>query len=764
MVFTTPETLTIEEKAGLTSGASYWLTKEADGIPAVRVSDGPHGLRRTDTDAPSAVARSKPATCFPPAAGLAQSWDPDLARRVGAALAQECRAEDVDVLLGPGVNIKRSPLGGRNFEYYSEDPVLTAVLATAWIRGVQSGGVGTSVKHFAANNAEHDRMRSSSDIDPRALREIYLHAFQRVVQDAQPWTIMCSYNKINGVYAAENHFLLTEVLRDEWGFDGVVVSDWGAVANRAAAVAAGCDLAMPGPGPASDAELTQAVRQGQLPEAVLDQAVARIATLAARAEAARAEHGRAEHGRGTPDGATAAAGRAGFDAEAHHALAREAAARSIALLKNDGDLLPLSPDQSVAVIGVFAAEPRYQGGGSSHVTPTRLDSGLDGVKEQARDVTYVPGFTVDGSGVNAALVAEAVAAARAADTVVLFLGLAARQESEGFDRTTIDLPAEQLELAAAIVAANPRTVAVLAHGGVLRLAPLAGLVPAILDGALLGQAGGGALADVIFGRVNPSGRLAETVPVRIADTAAYLNFPGEHSHVLYGEGIFVGYRWHDARDLPVTYPFGHGLSYTTFGYDDLRLSSGQAGISVTVTVTNTGSRAGREIVQAYVGLPGSAVARAPRELKGFAVVDLEPGESRDVVIEVRRDDLAYWDRRVDRFVVEGGEYVVAVGASSRDLRASGSVTVAGDALRIPLTLESTLMEVLADPVAASMVTDTFAALMPAEDLDETEAMGVDILSLIGSAPVGRMISLSGGALTLEQLEQLLAKANAESGQ
>jgi beta-glucosidase len=506
------------------------------------------------------------------------------------------------------------------------------------------------------------------------------------------------------------------------------------------------------------------VRQGQLPEALLDQAVARIATLAARAEAARAEHGRAEHGRGTPDGATAAAGRAGFDAEAHHALAREAAARSIALLKNDGDLLPLSPDQSVAVIGVFAAEPRYQGGGSSHVTPTRLDSGLDGVKEQARDVTYVPGFTVDGSGVNAALVAEAVAAARAADTVVLFLGLAARQESEGFDRTTIDLPAEQLELAAAVVAANPRTVAVLAHGGVLRLAPLAGLVPAILDGALLGQAGGGALADVIFGRVNPSGRLAETVPVRIADTAAYLNFPGEHSHVLYGEGIFVGYRWHDARDLPVTYPFGHGLSYTTFGYDDLRLSSGQAGISVTVTVTNTGSRAGREIVQAYVGLPGSAVARAPRELKGFAVVDLEPGESRDVVIEVRRDDLAYWDRRVDRFVVEGGEYVVAVGASSRDLRASGSVTVAGDALRIPLTLESTLMEVLADPVAASMVTDTFAALMPAEDLDETEAMGVDILSLIGSAPVGRMISLSGGALTLEQLEQLLAKANAESGQ
>jgi beta-glucosidase len=757
MAFIRPETLTIDEKAALTSGASYWLTKEADGIPAVRVSDGPHGLRRTDTDAPSAVSRSKPATCFPPAAGLAQSWDPDLARRVGAALAEECRAEDVDVLLGPGVNIKRSPLGGRNFEYYSEDPVLTAVLATAWIRGVQSGGVGTSVKHFAANNAEHDRMRSSSDIDPRALREIYLRAFQQVVRDAQPWTIMCSYNKINGVFAAENHFLLTEVLRDEWGFDGVVVSDWGAVANRAAAVAAGCDLAMPGPDPASDAGLAEAVRQGQLPEGVLDQAVARIATLAERADAARADAARADASRGGADGGS-------YDIDAHHALAREAAARSIALLKNDGDLLPLSADQSIAVIGLFAAEPRYQGGGSSHVTPTRLDSGLDGVSAQARGVTYAPGFTVDGSGTDEALVAEAVAAARAADAVVLFLGLAARQESEGFDRTTIDLPAEQLELAAAVVAANPRTVTVLSHGGVLRLAPLAALVPAILDGALLGQAGGGALADVIFGVVNPSGRLAETVPVRIQDTAAYLNFPGEHSHVLYGEGIFVGYRWHDARDLAVTYPFGHGLSYTTFGYGDLRLSADEAGISVTVTVTNTGSRAGREVVQAYAGLPGSAVARAPRELKGFAVVDLEPGESRDVVIEVPRDDLAYWDRRVDRFVVEGGEYAVSVGASSRDLRVSGPVTVAGDALRIPLTLESTLMEVLSDPVAASMVAETFAALMPAEDLDETEAMGVDILSLIGSAPVGRMVSLSGGALTREQLEQLLAKANAESGQ
>jgi len=738
----TPGDLTIEEKAGLTSGASFWLTKEAGGIPAVRVSDGPHGLRRTDTDAPSAIAVAVPATCFPPAAGLAQSWDPELARQIGAALADECRAEGVDVLLGPGINIKRSPLGGRNFEYFSEDPVLTGAMATAWVQGLQSGGVGASLKHFAANNAEHDRMRASSDIDPRTLREIYLRAFERVVRDARPWTIMCSYNKVNGVLASENHFLLTEVLREEWGFDGLVVSDWGAVANRAAAVEAGCDLAMPAPGEASDAELAQAVRAGQVPESVLDRAVARVAALADRAVAGRQVTARQ-------------------DADAHHALAREAAARSIVLLKNDGGLLPLAPSQSLAVIGVFAAEPRFQGGGSSHVNPTRVESPLEALKGGSRSVGYAPGFSVDGTGSDAALVAEAVEAARAADVAVLFLGLAARQESEGFDRTTIELPAEQVELARAVVAANPRTVAVLAHGGVLRLAPLADVVPAILDGALLGQAVGGAVADVLFGAVNPSGRLAETVPVRLSDTAAYLQFPGEHSHVLYGEGIFVGYRWHDARSLDVTYPFGHGLSYTTFGYADLSLASSAEGITVRVTVTNTGPAAGREVVQAYVGLPDSAVSRPPRELKGFASVDLAPGESASVSLLLRREDLAYWDRRLDRFVVEGGSYSVSVGASSRDIRVSAAVAVEGDPARVPLTLDSTLMEVLADAVAGPILGEAFASLMPADsDSGAADALGVDLLSLIGSAPVGRMVSLSGGAVTRPQLEELLARANA----
>jgi beta-glucosidase len=749
MTVTQPSALTLDDKAGLTSGANFWWTKAAGDIPSIRVSDGPHGLRWTDTDAPSAVAVSAPSTCFPPAAGLAQSWDPALAHRVGAALGRECRARDVDVLLGPGINIKRSPLGGRNFEYFSEDPLLTAEMATAWVRGLQSVGVGASLKHFAANNAEHDRMRSSSDVDPRPLREIYLRAFQRVVRDAAPWTVMCAYNRLNGVPASQSPFLLTRVLREEWGFEGLVVSDWGAVADRAAAVAAGCDLAMPSPGPDSDAELAAAVRAGLLPQEILDRAVARLADLARKAVA----------GRESPAGS-------GYDADAHHALAREAAGRSIVLLKNDpaagdgGAVLPLSPGGSLAVIGVFAAQPRYQGGGSSHVTPTRVDSPLEALRAVASSVTYAPGFTADGTGPDEALVAEAVAAARAADAAVLFLGLAAAQESEGFDRTTIELPDEQVQLATAVVAANPRTVAAVSHGGVVRLAPLAAVVPALLDGALLGQAVGSAIADVLFGVVNPSGRLAETVPVRMQDTAAFLNFPGEHSHVRYGEGIFVGYRWHDARDLPVSYPFGHGLSYTTFGYSGLRLACAADGIEVRVTVTNTGQRAGREVAQVYVGLPGSAVSRPPRALAGFAGADLAPGQSREVVITVRRDDLAYWDLRLDRFVVEGGEYTVCVGASSRDLRLTGHIEVPADKVRIPLTLDSTIVEVLADPVAGPLVGAAFAALMPSDDPAAASALGVDLLSLIGSAPISRMISFSGGSVTREQIEQLLAAANA----
>ncbi len=623
--------LTLEEKASLTSGASFWTTKPVErvGLPAIMLTDGPHGVRKQRASADHlGIGDSVPATCFPPAVALGSSFDPELLVRVGAALGEESQAERVGVLLGPGINIKRSPLCGRNFEYLSEDPIVSGVLGSALVRGLQSQGVGASLKHFAANNQEADRMRVSADIDERPLREIYLRGFQRVVQDEQPWTVMCSYNRLNGVYTSEDPWLLTKVLRDEWGFDGLVVSDWGAVNDRVTGLAAGLDLEMPSSEGRTDAQLVAAVRSGVLDERLLDTAARRNVELVQKAvRGAKAD--------------------AAYDVDAHHALAREAAAASIVLLKNDDAVLPLAAGASVAVIGELARTPRYQGAGSSHINPTRLDNALDEIRALAgAEVPFAAGYGADGADRPTSSRPRPWPSAAAAETVVLFLGVPASQESEGFDRDDIELPAAQLALADAVIAANPRTVVVLSNGGVVRLSGLADRVPAIVEGWLLGQAGGGAVADVLYGAVNPSGRLAETIPVRLADSPAYLDFPGEHSHVRYGEGLFVGYRWYDARDLEVTYPFGHGLSYTTFGYSDAAVSSDASGLTVRVTVTNTGDRAGAEVVQVYTSLPGSAVVRAPRELKGFAKVALEAGESREVAVHVRREDLAYWDTRV----------------------------------------------------------------------------------------------------------------------
>src|SRR6478736_2825096 len=547
--------LTLEEKASLTSGASFWTTKPVErvGIPAVMLTDGPHGLRKQAQGGDHlGLGDSVPATCFPPAVALGSSWDAELAERVGVALGVESSIEDVAVILGPGINIKRSPLCGRNFEYLSEDPIVSGVMGAALVNGIQSQGVGASLKHFAANNQENDRMRSSSDIDPRPLREIYLRSFQRVVEDAQPHTVMCSYNRVNGVYASENPFLLTQVLRDEWGFEGLVVSDWGAVNERVAALAAGLDLEMPASGGATDAEIVAAVRDGSLDEKHLDASAQRVATLALRwAETERVE--------------------GPLDVDAHHALARAA-------------------DASLAVIGLFADKPRYQGAGSSMIHPTRLDDALTAIREVATDVTYTEGFTtaVDADPAETErLRDEAVAAASAARTAVVFIGLPARLESEGYDRDDIDLPADQLALVDAVLAANPRTVVVLSNGSIVAL-PFADRVPAIVEAWLLGQAGGSATADVLFGAVNPSGKLAETVPLRLEDTPAFLNFPGEDGHVRYGEGLFVGYRWYEARRMQVAFPFGHGLSYTTFGYGDAAAAvTADGDVEVRITVTNT---------------------------------------------------------------------------------------------------------------------------------------------------------------------------------
>ncbi len=555
--------LTLEEKASLTSGASFWTTKplERVGLPAIMLTDGPHGVRKQRASADHlGIGDSVPATCFPPAVALGSSFDPELLERVGVALGEESQAEGVGVLLGPGINIKRSPLCGRNFEYLSEDPIVSGVLGSALVRGLQSQGVGASLKHFAANNQEADRMRVSADIDERPLREIYLRGFQRVVEDEQPWTVMCSYNRLNGVYTSEDPWLLTKVLRDEWGFDGLVVSDWGAVNERITGLAAGLDLEMPSSEGRTDAQLVAAVHSGVLDERLLDTAARRNVELVQKAvRGARAD--------------------AAYDADAHHALAREVAGASIVLLKNDDAVLPLAAGASVAVIGELARTPRYQGAGSSQINPTRLDNALDEIRTLAgADVPFAAGYGDDGA-ISDELVAEAVAAASAAGTVLLFLGVPAALESEGFDRDDIELPAAQLALADAVIAANPRTVVVLSNGGVVRLSGLAERVPAIVEGWLLGQAGGGAVADVLYGAVNPSGRLAETIPVRLADSPAYLDFPGEHSHVRYGEGLFVGYRWYDARELDVAFPFGHGLSYTTFEYADASVSADDEGLT-----------------------------------------------------------------------------------------------------------------------------------------------------------------------------------------
>lgn len=730
--------LSTEEMASLTSGRDFWNTQDIArlNVPALLLTDGPHGVRnQRPGEGGIDLADSVPSTCFPPAAGLANSFDVDLARRVGEALGVEAAAQNVGVLLGPGINIKRSPLCGRNFEYFSEDPLLSGSLGAAWVQGLQSRGVGASVKHFAANNQETDRMRVSSDVDERTLREIYLRAFQRVVESARPWTVMCSYNAINGIPVSENRWLLTDVLRGEWGFDGVVMSDWGAVGDRRAALVAGLDLEMPTSGGRTDRQLVAAIEAGELDAEILGTAAERMLQLVDRA------------------GNDVAAGITGFDVDAHHALAREAAQRSIVLLKNEGDVLPLDPSQSVAVIGRFAAEPRFQGAGSSLINPTRLDDAVTEIRRIADDVMYAPGYPIAGDESSAQLIDEAVAAARTADVAVVFLGLPSSYESEGFDRTHLDLPPVQLELLDAVRAANPRTVVVLSHGGVVVL-PFAEEVTAILDAWLLGQAGGGAVADILFGLAAPTGRLAETVPLRLADAPSFLDFPGEFGHVRYGEGLFVGYRGYDARGTATAFPFGHGLSYTRFTYADADATvTADGDLAVSVSVTNVGARAGREVVQVYVGLPGSRVSRAPRELKAFGGIDLEPGTSGAVSFTVKREDLAYWDTRVSRWVVEPGLYRVDVAASSRDVKRSILIDVPGDIVQLPLTRASSVGELMDHPGAAAVIEEIIASRgehgrILAGLFDPTTEMGM----LNQSLPVGR---LTMAGITDDEIDRLV---------
>ena len=747
--------LTLEEKASLVSGQGFWWTRKVErvGLPSIMVSDGPHGLRKQEQSADHVgIGGSVPATCFPTACALGSSWDVDLVRRVGVAIAEEARGQGIGVVLGPGINIKRSPLCGRNFEYLSEDPLVAGVLGAALVEGIQSLGVGTSLKHYAVNNQEADRLRVSADVDDRTLREIYLAGFERVVRQAAPWTVMCSYNRINGVYASQDRWLLTEVLRDEWWFDGLVVSDWGAVDDPVAAVAAGLDLEMPSTGGASARKVAAAVTRGDLPEDVLDLAVGRLVTLLERALP------------GVESDDT-------YDADAHHDLARLVARECAVLLKNDGGLLPLDAGAGrLAVIGEFARSPRFQGAGSSKVNPTRVDDALTALRAGVGagvTLDFAPGFGVDDPDADdAALLAEAVGTATGADTVVLFLGLPASFESEGYDRDHIDLPAEQLAVLDAVAAVNDRVVVVLANGSVVGVADWERHAGAILEGWLGGQAGGGAIADLLLGVANPSGRLTETVPLRLEDTPAYLNFPGDDRHVLYGEGVHVGYRHYDAVGRDVSFPFGHGLSYTTFEHSDLAVTVLESGgepsswlgaprVSVSVTVTNTGTVAGQEVVQVYVGDPEAAVRRPVRELKAFAKVALEPGGSQRVDLVLTERDLSYWSTRAGGWVLEPGTFEVAVGASSRDLRLTATVEVDGPRPMFPLDRNSTLAEWLDHPVGHEILLDSLRR-SPLGDLT-TLLDNPEQLRMIGSFPMSRLATMLGDAMGDDEVDALLAK-------
>ena len=651
------QALTLEQKCALLSGAGTFTTRgyQKAGIPSITLSDGPNGVRKQAGAADHlGLNPSVPATCFPTAATVACSWDPALGEQIGQAMGEEAAAQEVAVLLGPGLNTKRSPLCGRNFEYFSEDPYLSGKMAAGYVRGIQSNGISACPKHFAVNSQELRRMASDSVVDERTLRELYLTGFEIVVKEAKPKTIMSSYNLINGTYANENRHLLMDILRGEWGFDGAVVTDWGGSNDHALGVQNGSTLEMPAPGGDAVRELMQAVQSGKITEADVDARLDELLTLVFDTHAAVQSHSRT------------------FDADAHHALARRAAAESIVLLKNENDLLPLEEGTEVAVIGDFAQTPRYQGAGSSAVNSIKVDTFLDCLKESGlASVGFAPGFDRQGKP-DAAKQAEAVALAQKAEVVLLCLGLDEIKESEGLDRGDMRLADNQIELLKAVQQANPNTVVVLSAGASLET-PWLKHCRTLVYGALGGQAGAGAMLDVLTGKVNPSGKLAETWVNAYADTPAKDNFAGPGRMVQYREGLYVGYRYYQTAGVPVAFPFGYGLSYTSFAYSNLQASSN----GVTLTVTNTGKRAGAEIVQLYVAKPGAEGFRPAQELKGFAKVQLQPGESKTVTIPLDDKAFRYWNTKTDSWEVEGGSYELRVGASSADIRLTAVVEVAG---------------------------------------------------------------------------------------
>lgn len=744
--------MTLEEKAGLLSGADFWHTKEVESadLPSCMMCDGPNGLRKQigGKDDMLGINESIKTTCYPTSAAIAASFDPALAEDLGKHLGAECRREQVSMLLGPGINIKRSPLGGRNFEYYSEDPLAAGTMGAAYVRGLQSQHVSACPKHFALNNQEDMRMAGSSECDERTIHEIYLSAFEQVVRESDPHAIMCSYNKINGTYSSENRWLLTDVLRKRFGFDGFVVTDWLAGKDPVKGVQAGVNLVMPGVSDYQKTEIVKGVKEGTITEEEVTRAAEELVSVLLWTMEEPEE-------------------KATFTSEDDFDFAVQAAENSAVLLKNEGHVLPLKKETSVLFAGAFAKTPRTQGSGSSHINSKKVLNVLEEAKKDGLSVSYAEGYSLKEPEKNEALLKEAVEAAASADVIVVFAGLPNAYESEGFDRDSLDLPNEQNALIRAL-AATGKKVAVVLHNGAPVTMPWKNEVDAILEMYLAGDGCGRAEIDLLYGRANPSGKLPETFPIRIEDTPSFLNFPGDFGSPEYREGVFVGYRWYDTRKMDVLFPFGHGLSYTTFAYSNLRADrtdlTDQDTVTVSVDVTNTGDRAGAEVVQFYVKDPVSSRRRPEKELKAFRKVFLQPGETRTVSAGLNGRAFSYYEVKIHDFFVESGDFIVEAGSSSRDIR--GSITLhVGGTKKIPVhfTRHSTIGEILQSPAGKQM----FGAMMAGGAEDQAAKSdnsqlgeGSDRMQEQGTLQMPISAMLLMGKMTPEQLDGIVDQLNA----
>lgn len=750
------EKMTVKEKIGLLSGKDGWNTKPVKrlGIPSIRMTDGPHGLRNQREGHDLGIGNSIPATCFPTACLLACSWDRELAEKQGRAIGEEALDQNVQIVLGPGNNIKRSPICGRNFEYFSEDPFLSGNIAAGLIEGIQSKGVGTSLKHFAANSQETDRLVINERISERALREIYLASYEIPVKKAKPTTLMCAYNKINGDYCSQSKWLLTDVLRKEWGFRGVVMSDWGAVDNRPQGVYAGLDLEMPSSGGRNDKEILKSYKgektvmktvdkgfDGKLTEKQIDACAERMLNLILTLD--RKRSGKK------------------CDYDAHGELAAEIARECMVLLKNDG-LLPLSEGMKIAVIGEMAERPRYQGGGSSQVNPHAVVKPLDEIRKYAK-VTYAKGYSLDNDA-DFSKISEAVKAAEGKDAVVILAGLPDSYESEGFDRTHLNIPESHLELIRRVSEVNPKVAVVLCNGAPVVM-PFLGQACAVLEAYLSGQSGARAIAEILFGKANPSGKLAESFPCALEDNPSYLNFRGNGETVDYGEGVFVGYRYYEKKKLPVLFPFGHGLSYTTFTYSDPVVSEKKIGendvLTVRVKVKNTGSFDGKEIVQLYVKEASPRILRPVKELKGFEKIDLKIGEEKTVEFRLDRRAFAYWDETEHRWRVDSGKFEILIGASSADIRVSEEIEVIAENPPKKLTIYSSFRDLRLHPNGAQ-ATEEILKLMEKKESEVASNDEKDALLSLDWCILRNMVTMFGAKLPITKLQKMLDAANKKS--